>query len=343
MYRVRIKNIAGTEIFNIPFTGFSIRESLNRGIDGTISCSYQALKEYSEKLQSSYNAMLKSEFREVQILDNDTLLYTLVLNRKQNTKNGAVTLYVSDYLAMLGTRITANDGLKYTSTDSAVIAWDEINISQTKTNGDFGIIKGLQPTTINRQRTLRYDNLLSLVVGMSNLKVKGGYDVEVDKTKTINWYFPQKGSTKTNIVFTPRNIIEWNVNEGMAGNIVNRVAVLGKGSEDDMVTSEREDITNQADWLLHEATLAEKGVSSTDELDDRGDKFLEDNDTPEDNRSITITHVDGFPVSLTDYELGDTVKVQIPEEDIDENLRVIKRTIALKNSAVKISVGFENV
>jgi len=339
-YKFRLKNLAGTEVFDIPHLNFTLTEALNRGVQGSITCSYQALKDYAEALKSTYNGMLKGVYREVEVYREGTLLHTLVLNRKQNRKSGTVTLYISDYVAMLDTRITGNDGLKYTSEDSAVIAWDEINISQLKTNGSFGLTLGTQPTTKNRQRTLRFTSLLDLLVGMSNYKLKDGYDFEITQNKVLNFYYPTKGQSKPNVIFTNRNTTDWTVTESMAGNIFNKVAVLGKGSEEDMVTSVREDTTNQPNWLLSEATLSEKGVEDTAELADRGDKFLVDHDTPEDTRSVTVTHIDGDP-NLTDYSMGDSVGVRIEEEDIDQAMRVISRTIKSVSSSIQVTIGFE--
>lgn len=339
-YRIRIKNLSGTEVFDIPYLSFNFEEGLNRGIQGSIGCSYQALKEYAEALKTTYNGMLKGVYREVEVYREGTLLYTLVLNKKASRKKGSVTLYVSDYVAMLDTRITGNDGLKYNTEDSAVIAWDEINLSQLKTNGDFGITLGAQPTTKQRQRTLRYDTLLDLLVGMSNYKLKDGYDFEITQNKALNFYYPQKGQTLSNVIFSNKNTIDWTVTESMAGNIFNKVAVLGKGSEDSMVTSEREDTTNQPNWLLSEATLSEKGVEDVLELADRGDKFLVDHDTPEDTRQVTIVHTDGSP-NLTDYSLGDSVGVKIEEEDIDQFMRVENRNISYRKSTATVTVKFE--
>lgn len=339
-YRIQLSNVSGTEIFYLPYTAFSYTEVLNRGVQGSVTCSYEALKTYAEKLGDTYNGMLKGELRELIIWRGTTKLHTLVLNQKKNSKGGTVQLFFSDYLAMLGTRITGNEGTKYTSTDSAEIAWDEIDASQTKTNGDFGLTLGSQPTTKDRQRTLRFDTLQDLIVGMSRYKVKDGYDVEINASKQVNFFYPTKGQTKSEVVFSERNTIAWSVEEGMAGEVFNKVAVLGSGAEDDMTSTTREDTTNQAKWLLSEAVLSEKGVGDTDELDDRGDRFLEENDSPEDNREVSVSHVDGTP-NITDYSLGDSVTVRIEKEDIDTTMRVISRKVKYSKGSVTVDIDFE--
>ena len=326
MMRIRLQDTTGTEVFDIPFSGFTIKEELNKGADGSISTSYNALDKYAKAFNTTVSDILTAKFREVIIYKGSTILFTGVLSRYQrNLNTNSITLYLKDYIAMLGTRFSAKSKI-YTSEDSSDIAWDQINITQTKTNGDLGITRGVDPTTKDRDRTLVYDNVLKTIVGMSNAKVKNGYDFDIDTTKQFNIYYPTKGSLKENIIFDDRTRISGTINVSLAGSLANKVIVLGKGSEADMVTTERENTTPQSLWLLHEATLSEKGVGTEAELEDRGDEYLDKNDEPSDSVSLTISHIDGQP-PVEEYSLGDSVVVRIEEDAVDGNYRVMKRTM----------------
>lgn len=343
MFRIQITNLTATEKYVIPFDSFKFTEELNKGYDGEIKVSYPALKTYATLLKTTPDDILTSKFREVKIYEDSDLLFTGVLRRRK-LKGGKVgateaSIPIADYLSMLAKRRTSNKA-EYSSYDSAQIVLDELDISQAKTNGDLGITHGTEPTTINRDNLSRFESLLELLVSMSNLKLKDGYDFDIDVTKALNFYYPTKGTTRENIVFNDFNILSWEDDIPLAGSLTNNVDVLGDGFDDDLIWSNREDATVQAAWKLHEDVIKESGVKLTSTLQDRGDKYLEKNKTPSAGRIIKIEHLQGTP-SITTYNVGDYVAVKIDDIDFDQNCRVLKRTVDFKGGRAVVTLNLE--
>lgn len=343
MFQIHITNISGSEKYVIPFDSFKFTEELNKGYDGQIKVSYPALKTYATLLKTTPDDILTSKFREVKIYSDTDLIFLGILRRRK-LKGGKVgateaTLPIADYLSMLAKRRTSEKSV-VSNTDSAQIVLDELDISQAKTNGDLGITHGTEPTTINRDNLARFESLLELLVSMSNLKLKDGYDFDIDVTKALNFYYPTKGTTRENIVLDDFNILEWEDDVPLAGSLTNNVDVLGDGSDDDLIWTNREDASVQAAWLLHEDVIKENSVKLLATLQDRGDKFLDKNKTPSAGRIIKVTHLHGDP-SITTYNVGDYVKVRINDIDLDENRRVIKREVEFKSGQAVVTCYLE--
>jgi hypothetical protein len=88
---------------------------------------------------------------------------------------------------------------------------------------------------------------------------------------------------------------------------------------------------------LLEEVVSARNLSETANLNDVGDKYLLDNQGP--NLIITINHLDGTP-DILEYEVGDDLKITIPELSLLENFRrVYRRTIKIDiNSTPVVSV-----
>ncbi len=163
---------------------------------------------------------------------------------------------------------------------------------------------------------------------MSNENLLNGFDFEIDNLKKFNVFFPQKGSNREDIFIDEHNIISWRFRKPLVLNLTNRIHVLGEGFEDNLVFVTRTSPASfrQAFGLL-EGILSERDTGTVVNLNDKGDKFLNDNQGP--RLIIEIVHKDGFP-DLLNYEVGDSLKVRIPEAEVENVFkRVKKRTVKI--------------
>lgn len=345
-YELKLYNQDYSELWVLPYETINIDEKLNSGVSAQVTLNYLALKRYAEILSTTPDAIISSAYREWKLFRNsatDPLFAGILVHRKIQGGGGQPTSFLinmADYSAIFNKRRTAEETI-YSAEDSADIAWGEINASQGDVSGfgDAGIVRGTHPTTKNRDRTCRFDNIRDLIVGMSNAKVADGYDFEFDITKTFNIYYPTKGQVRENIVLDGHNIISWTNDRDLAGNLTNRVHVLGKGTGADRPSATREDTTPMATWGLCEDILTESGVETVSELEDRGDSYLDTEKQPVDVVSVTVR--DSAP-EISSYSVGDTVRVKIDELQYNELKRIVQRSIQIQRTGeALVSLSFE--
>jgi hypothetical protein len=227
-----------------------------------------------------------------------------------DSENIAVT--AKGFLDLLSKRVvgTASTPRTFTSTDSSDIAWTIIDESQDLVDGDFGITRGADPTTVNRDRSYSYKNLKEAIEGLSNENIQGGFDFEVTADKKFNVFYPTKGRQISDVVF------EWGVNIVSfyqtldAADMANQVTVLGSGEGSSMITATRNaDTYLQETYRLRQEVLSHKDVSNTTTLNGHGDKYL-----AEHAGQIQITGITtkgDMPPTFGSYEVGDSVAVKI--------------------------------
>jgi len=336
MYELKIYNSAGSDVWVIPFENMTLTEVLNKGVSGSVSINYQPLARYATRLNTTVDNILSAEYREWKLFRNGTLFYAGVLmSRRFSGSRGqatALTLDIAGYEQLLANRITGNAGTwAYTADDSADIAWDLIDQSQNDSSGfgDVGITRGTHPTTVDRDNTCRYSNILNEIISMSASKKWNGYDWQITPLKVFDIYYPTRGEVKADIILDDFNIISWNNNKALVGTLANRVIVVGSGGEDDIVSATVEDTSVMDTWYLQERVLAEKSTELVQNLQDKGDELLQKRKEPSDIVSIKVN--DKNPL-ITEYQVGDTLTVKISELGLDQALRLEKRTMQIQRS-----------
>lgn len=342
MYKLIIENKDASEIWEVPFESISLTEKLNKGYSGHVTVNYLALRDYADKLGTTPDAIISSQYREWKLyLDNVILYAGILMHRKLSGSGSDPTVYtisIADYSVILAKRRTPQEDL-YDQIESTDILWSIVDDTQNEPNGDAGITRGTHPTTKDRDRTFRYDNILDAIIGMSNAKVSGGYDWEIDPSKILNAYYPTKGEVRDEIILDDFTMIDWSIDRPLAGRITNRVHVLGKGLGANQVTATREDTAPQATWGLCEDVLAETTVGTQSELEDRGDEYLNFAKEPRDVLSCSVR--DDNP-AINTYSVGDSVRVKINAVAFNEILRIDQRTIKIpRTGAGTVDLSFE--
>jgi len=334
VFKLYIKDINGVT-WQLPFKDFSINETLNKDRSVSITLS----REDVEAVASNYNItgefILKSGYREVYIHDKDDNViyggYISDLYRSGGAEDsGGFTIASKGFFNLFAKRFT-DDEEAYSSSDLSNIAWGLINTSQSLTYGDFGITRGANPTTRNADRTYNYKNIKDAIEGLSNERVANGVDFDIDNDKVFNVYYPEKGTKRNNIILKRGfNVKYYTIRTILIDSLVNQIYVFGGGyGEGSQVVTRNAEDTYKSNYFLLQETLSEKDVTVTATLEDKGDAELERRKYPHD--LITIG-CDYESPAYTDYNLGDRLKVEIEEDNIDNFYRVVNRTLDHKGN-----------
>lgn len=328
-FRVLIKNLDGSSIWELPCEEFRFIQELNRGESATFRFERTAVQPIADIYGVTPEFIFTASYREIEIYDlNNTKIYAGYISEMQISKGradfGNIIISSKGFFSLLEKRF-CDDSLSYTNTDSSDIAWGLIDYTQNLSYGDLGITRGNDPTTKNRDRTdLRYRNIADAIRGMSAEEVKEGYDFDVSPLKVFNIYYP-KGSVRDEIYLTADfNIDSYSIIKTFIDGMVNQAIVIGSGVDEANQLVEVRDSDNaykDAFFLLQDV-LSEPDVSTQVTLQDKGDLALDNYQAP--RLTITIDHFYTEPL-FTNYEVGDWLHVVIPEYDIDDTYRVTRR------------------
>ena len=327
----RVFITSATEKWEVPFRDFSFTEELNNDKNATFSFEVTALEKVALKYAITAEYIISAAYREVQVVDeNDEVIYYGVLDEPTvsggMSEGSVLTVTSRGFLSLFSKRVVTS--AEYNAQDMSDIAWDLINDSQSLTEGDFGINRGADPSTVSRDRTFRNRYILDALFTLSNSNIKNGIDFDVDNAKDFNVYYPAKGSQRDNIrLELGFNIKTWTVRKTGIWAMANQVIVLGDGFGDDTLSVTRDsDLSYKEAYFLLQDIVSEKDVIETDTLEDKGDREIDLRQAPV--KAIDLSTEYELPL-FTDYEVGDSLKVVIDDSmaNIDGFYRVIKRTL----------------
>lgn len=346
MINVYVKNPSTEDVFELPYLSISFTEELNIGKDAKFSFDYKAVNEVALAYGTTASFMFTSGIREIYVEKNGVKVYLGVISDytlgKDAQGNMKLDIASVGYMALFSKRRTGAKRV-FSNTEAGDIAWTLINESQTSDNpySDFGITRGTTITSVNRDRTFRFANVKDEIVQMSNLNLKNGFDFDIDNTKKFNTYYPEKGSVRADIVLDEGNIVSWGYRKPLILSLANKVYVLGEGFNDDILyVTRNSDNAFKTTFKLLEEVLSERNIITSETLNDKGDKYLLDNQSPK--IQLTINHVDGDP-DITSYDVGDRIKVKIAEIDLDlVSMRVLKKSVSIdQQEATTVSIALQ--
>lgn len=324
IFKVLIQNLDETLEWEPPYKSFNFSEELNKDKTLNVSFDLAVLNDWGENRANVF----ESEYREIKLVDADgnNIHFGFVDELKPSGAKdgrGTYSLASKGFFSLLSKRYTSAEDI-YTSEDSSDIAWGLIDYTQSLIDGDLGITRGANPTTKTRTRTFRYKKISEAIEGMTADKTKEGFEFDIDNEKKFNIYYPFKGSQKDAIIFERGyNVETYQITRPGLLSLANQVLVFGEGNgaDSEVVTRDAETVYKEKFFLLQE-TLSEKDVSETDTLEDKGDKFLEERKYPREVIDITCQYDRS---NYHSFGLGDSVKLIIPEENINNFYRVRKR------------------
>lgn len=256
----------------------------------------------------------------------------LVWSGEQRRRTGKVvenhddwcTIYCYDWLYALKDRYTAQSAT-YSNVDAGLIAWQMINTSQLKTNGNLSITKGTIATTQDRDRTYQNQNIMEAIINLSD--VIGGFDFEITDDRVFNVY-TVKGTdlTESLILEYGRNLQNATIDEDFT-NPCNNAIVLGEVTDaTDLSRVDRPDSTTQVKYKLREMVLSSDNVVDQNTLSEKGDAMLYKYQEP--LIKVTFEVIRGT-INVTQFSLGDLVRLIIKKGiyNIDSDYRIFEWSV----------------
>lgn len=346
-YKVIVQSLDGTKKWEVPIANWSFTEELNKDRSATFNIDEQVVKAISDVYGQSVPFVFFSEYREIYIYDdNDTLIYGgyVAEANTHNDDKGAKTRTITSkgFFSLLEKRLTnipPELSRIYTSDHASDIAWDLIDYTQNLDYGNLGITRGTDPDDVNNDRTYRYRPIKEAIEKLGNNETKDGIDFEITASKVFNAYFPTKGQERPEIVLEEGfNIRTYDLRHNFIDAMVNEVVVFGEGDGDNMITSLRTSPASaKQNFFLLQGGLSEKDTKIQANLDAKGDKYLELKQAP--SFALVLT-TDYDEPDYTQYSIGDSLKVIIPSEEINDFYRVRRRTL---NSDGGVTLSFDSV
>ena len=210
-------------------------------------------------------------------------------------------------------------------TDAGAIAWDLIETSQLKSNGNLGITEGTIATTQDRTRTYNNQNIMEAIVNLSD--VINGFDFEITNDKVFNVY-TVKGTDLTDslILEYGRNLQTVSIDEDFT-EPCNNAIVLGEVIDgEDLSRVDRPDTTTQAKYKLREMVLSADNVIDENTLNEKGDAMLYKYKEP--LIKVTFEVIRGT-VDITQFSLGDLIRLIVKKGcyNIDSDYRIFEWTV----------------
>lgn len=328
LFKLFVEDTDTEDKWELPFIKCQFTDELNIGKNASFSLSFADVKKVADAYETTVIFMLTGGDRDIFVQKNNQNVYLGVITDFQLSKDDKGFLVINlasvGFSSLLKKRRT-DELRKFVSTDAGLIAWTLINESQNSDlpYSDFGITQGVIQTSVDRDRTFRFAEILESIFKMSNEDKLNGFDFEVDNTKKFNVFFPEKGSQREDIFVDESNIMMWRHRKPLVFNLTTQVYVLGEGFDDSLIFVKRTSPTSfRNSFGLLEDVLSERDTGVTANLNDKGDKFLSDNQSPV--LDLNIVHKDGDP-DILNYDVGDSVRVKLSEVDINNEFKRIKK------------------
>lgn len=233
------------------------------------------------------------------------------------TANSAnlITITCYTYPEMLNARET-DDFIRFEAVDQAEILKQLVQISQAKTDGDFGFTFAPIVATKLRDREYRKDNIMEAFINMSN--VIDGIDFWIDAKKVIHFGGPRRGSNKSN-----QFGFEWGVNtqelkiNDNFSSPANTGYAIGSSDGINALIGSYVDTQARHTYKLREQSTSAIDVIELDTLNGKAQDLVNSNKNQ--RRTITVTQLPNTVPSLEQLVLGDSINVKFKRGRYDIN------------------------
>lgn len=333
-YRIILKNKAEIVQWELPYKSALLDWRLNSIHTGTIYVDFVFLRDYLAAQGVTPKNLFESGFTNVYIFREGTLIFAGFVSDvryQKYTQAFTVEIGIKSWLGYFENRYHT---AVYTGVDQGDIAWAAIDATN-----DIGITEGTITATKNRNRTYSNDDVAKIVVQLNKEAIIDGYYFDISNQKVFT-AGPTIGSDRENIIFDEGNIYDFTVGVKLVGGVFTDGIILGGGvGEDQIVRTYDAGSTYEDAWYKQEALINDINVEDTGVLDDKIEQFVELRKNP--IRVLTFkTQVDQPLVTL--YNVGDRVRVRLPEAEIDELKRIKKKTLFIGESEyVQLEFDYE--
>lgn len=316
-YKVIVKNKAGTSQWELPFENGQVVWNLNNIHTCSLVVDMVYLRDYLVAQSSTLKTLFETGWLNFYLYKDNVLLFAGYIASVTYSVSGGraqVRIDVKSWLGYFASRFYTGD---FSATDAGDIAWGLINAVN-----DISITKGTVTATKTRDRSYKNDEVAKSVIGLSYLNLDSGFDFDISNAKVFT-AVPRLGSDFANIVFDEADILSYSIPVGLVGTVINKGIIFGGGIGDSQVirtyTLGAPYTTN---WFTLEGKTQSVNVEDTTVLDDAVTQLVELRKNPV--RTIKLKVTNKF---VDDYNVGDGIKIKIPDLTIDDILRVKKKTL----------------
>ena len=237
---------------------------------------------------------LSEEAAAIQELQTDLTVYRdgtkifrgrIMAEQDSVTADGhTVTFAVKDYRGLLEYRTVGTDGLSWSGVDQFTIAWEMIEHTQDKVNGDLGIVEGLGSTDSGQARTRELAPGTTIAEALQSLgRLQNGFEWEIDAERALNRWFTRRGGD--NGVRLDYGGLVSSLSRSLAPDFANVAQVQGAGGTNPAESvsaalaadprgrweisrgyptiTEQSTVDARADWVLEETATSRPGFATT--------------------------------------------------------------------------------
>lgn len=270
---------------------------------------------------------------ELHIYRGNTIVWGGHLYNIQATAENDVRFGFEGYFSMLNHRYI-DTSQNFVGIDQFNIAWNLINFTQTKTNGNIGMgwaRFSSSPSGITRdinypfwERTVIADAIRDLAA------LHNGFDFEVTATKQWKTYSPSKGTNLSIPIEYGKNVDGFSVGYDV-NNMANVYSAIGAGDGKNTCIAVGTDTASQTIYGLREQAESFTEIRHYANLQDRATEGLRMHKNPRIQPTLSV--VLNTDPQLYTYSVGDRVNVKVQEGYLNVNqvFRIISITVELSN------------
>lgn len=326
-YITVIAQLNGPELDEVPAGNLQFSRLLN----DAGSCGF-TLPILHKKVKRS---LLEPGQREVHIYRAGTLVFGGHLGMADVSLGGDLRFSSDGYFARLKRRLIDNS-LNYNNTDQFDIAWNLINYTQSKTNGDLGITRAGTTSGVNRDRKyLPWERTSVADAIIEFADMNNGYDFVIDPYKAWHPYYPSKGTHVTDYVFELGKNVGSLAYQLDTQSMANEISAIGAGDGKATCIAVAADTGQQAIYGLLQETISYTDIKSFAPLMDRA---VEELRIRKNQRLQPQLAIQTDVPQWGQYDVGDKVwiKADWGYLDIDQEFRIITMEVQLNNEGREI-------
>ncbi len=338
MLNLYLANQTETQKWWLPWASVSWSETLNIGASGQVSIPYHVLMETARANMQTVKQLLFDNARKILIEDTkeEKIIFKGVLTDASlaGEDMGAINLTLSfaDPSCLLAKRLT---GGNQSYTDANIMTVAEALLTTAQAAGNLGVTMGTVDAS-EAMVTRNYKNarILDSLVGLSKNKIANGLEWYIDTDWKLNLAYPYRGENKPEIIFDEQNILSFQNQLNLLGNLVNQVRIKGSGN---LAVTTFADQNAQIAWGVQEAYLSATDLSEADGLAERAAQYLAGKATPLAGEQIAIEVATQNP-NWREVNVGDWVKLKLTALDLDQMIRVQKKTLSNTDGTMQMSL-----
>lgn len=245
-------------------------------------------------------------------------------------------------------RIHGFDGNDYAvqNRDMYDIVWDLVDTTQSRTDGDLGIIRDFATSGRTRKLVICVEERKTIAAAIEDLAAaKNGFDFAIGPDKKMKLWTPRRG-TATTVMFTEQNMSDFRFQKD-AADIATEVGILGPDEECASPSLYvAVDATARAKYGLLEGTADADDILDDDQREQVAEEELRLRRSPrwQPDLQIQTPLQEAIPagsIGFNDISIGDTVAVSVERGPtggfgrMTQTFRVVSRTVEVRR------IGFE--